>query len=76
MISPTMNEPEDTTLSQPHLILPTSAAEQGHAFEDLILSYYRQSGLYTIREWSGYLHGHSGQWLSIFGRECTTSFRQ
>jgi len=51
----------------PHIILPTTATEQGHAFEDLILSYYHKSGLYQVSEWSSYLHGNSGKWWQCDG---------
>lgn len=50
-----------------HIVIPNSATEQGHAFEDLILSYYQKSGLYTVREWSGYFHGASGRWWQCDG---------
>lgn len=49
------------------IVLPASAAGQGHAFEDLILSHYTRSGLYKVREWSSYLHGASGQWWQCDG---------
>jgi hypothetical protein len=51
----------------PHIVIPTSATEQGHAFEDLILSHYHKSGRYTVREWSSYLHGASGKWWQCDG---------
>lgn len=51
----------------PHIVIPTSTTEQGHAFEDLILSYYQKSGRYTVREWSSYLHGASGKWWQCDG---------
>jgi hypothetical protein len=50
-----------------NIIFPTSATEQGHAFEDLILSYYQKSGLYNVCEWSGYFHGMSGKWWQCDG---------
>lgn len=50
-----------------YIVFPNSATEQGHAFEDLILSFYRKSGLYAVREWSGYFHGASGQWWQCDG---------
>jgi hypothetical protein len=37
-----------------HIAMPTSAARQGGAFEDLILSHYRRGGQYRVREWSTY----------------------
>jgi hypothetical protein len=51
----------------PHIVIPASATEQGHAFEDLILSHYRKSGRYTVCEWSSYLHGASGKWWQCDG---------
>ena len=42
-----------------HIVMPTTATRQGGAFEDLILSHYRRSGQYRVREWSTYLHGAS-----------------
>lgn len=51
----------------PHIVMPDSATAQGHAFEDLILSYYQTSGLYTVSEWSGYFHGQSGKWWQCDG---------
>jgi len=51
----------------PHIVMPASATEQGHAFEDLILSYYQKSGCYIVREWSSYLHGTSGKWWQCDG---------
>ena len=50
-----------------HIVLPASAAEQGHAFEDLILSHYQKSGRYSVLEWSSYLHGRSGRWWQCDG---------
>jgi hypothetical protein len=50
-----------------HIVMPSTPTEQGHAFEDLILSYYQKSGCYTVREWSGYLHGASGKWWQCDG---------
>jgi hypothetical protein len=50
-----------------HIVMPTTATRQGGAFEDLILSHYRRSGQYTVREWSTYLHGASGQWWQCDG---------
>jgi len=50
-----------------YIVLPSSSSKQGFAFEDLILSYYQQSGVYTICEWSTYLHGDSGKWYQCDG---------
>ncbi len=50
-----------------HIVMPTTATQQGGAFEDLILSHYRRSGQYTVHEWSTYLHGASGQWWQCDG---------
>lgn len=49
------------------IVLPSSATEQGYAFEDLILSYFQESGRYAVQEWSSYLHGQSGQWWQCDG---------
>lgn len=49
------------------VVLPTTATEQGDAFEDLILSYYQRSGAAVVCEWSTYLHGNSGQWWQCDG---------
>ncbi len=49
------------------IVMPTTASQQGGAFEDLILSHYRRSGECAIREWSTYLHGSSGQWWQCDG---------
>lgn len=51
----------------PNIVLPTSATEQGYAFENLILSYFQKSALYKVREWSGYFHGTSGAWWQCDG---------
>jgi hypothetical protein len=50
-----------------YIVLPSSSSKQGFAFEDLILSYYQQSGVYTICERSTYLHGASGKWYQCDG---------
>ncbi len=50
-----------------HIVFPTSATEQGFAFEDLILSHYHKSGQCRVREWSSYLHGRSGRWWQCDG---------
>jgi hypothetical protein len=49
------------------IVIPSSAYEQGYAFEDLILSYYQKSGLYKVCEWSSYLHGLSDKWWQCDG---------
>lgn len=50
-----------------HIVMPAASTRQGHAFEDLILSYYRKSGRFDVREWSSYLHGASGKWWQCDG---------
>ncbi len=50
-----------------HIALPHSASKQGFAFEHLILSHYRRSGQYQVREWSSYQHGKSGRWYQCDG---------
>ena len=49
------------------IVLPSSATEQGYAFEDLILSHFQDSGIYTVQEWSSYSHGQSGKWWQCDG---------
>jgi len=50
-----------------HIVMPTTATQQGGAFEDLILSHYQRSGQYVMREWSTYLHSASGKWWQCDG---------
>jgi hypothetical protein len=50
-----------------HIVMPSTATEQGDAFEDLILSFYQRSGACAVRQWSTYLHGNSGQWWQCDG---------
>jgi hypothetical protein len=49
------------------IVFPASASNQGHAFEDLILSYYHKVQQCSVREWSTYLHGKSGTWWQCDG---------
>jgi len=50
-----------------NIALPSSASQQGFAFEHLILSYYQKSGQFRVQEWSSYLHGRSGKWYQCDG---------
>ncbi|MBN1933483.1 MAG: hypothetical protein JW934_02395 [Anaerolineae bacterium] len=50
-----------------HIVFPSSATEQGFAFEDLILRHYHKSGQCQVREWSSYMHGRSGRWWQCDG---------
>jgi hypothetical protein len=49
------------------IALPSSASQQGSAFEHLILSHYQEHSLFRVREWSSYLHGKSGKWYQCDG---------
>lgn len=49
------------------IALPTSASQQGFAFEHLILSHYQRSDQFQVKEWSSYLHGASGKWYQCDG---------
>jgi hypothetical protein len=49
------------------ILFPSTASNQGFAFEDLILSSYHQSEPYTVCAWSTYLHGISGTWYQCDG---------
>lgn len=49
------------------IALPSSASQQGFAFEHLILSYYQKISQFQVRQWSSYLHGKSGKWYQCDG---------
>jgi hypothetical protein len=65
-----------------HIVMPTTAARQGGAFEDLILSHYQRSGQYTVREWwqcDGIIEDRRNRYL-VYHRsqpvECLVECRQ